>query len=357
MNKPLSDIRVIDLTRVLAGPFCTMILNNLGAQIIKVEAIEKGDDARHFGPFIDADPTKSAYFYSVNCGKKSICLNLKNVQGKAVLTQLIKKADVLVENFRPGTFERLGFGDKAVKKLNPNIIYASASGFGHSGPESQKPAYDSIIQALSGLISITGTDQGQTVRVGTSISDIITGMYAAIGSRHPSITPFETFQTKDSEIMIAAGNDKLFSDFCDVLERPDLALDDRFATNLARTENHARLKKIIEKVLIGKSAAHWLYALNKKMVPCAKINNMKDLFAHKQLKNRNMLLPIEGEKSYKIAGNPIKFKEGPEEKSVEKPPSLGEHTETVLKNILGYSDDAIASLEKMGAVARLNCAN
>ncbi len=260
-SKPLAGIRVIDLTRVLAGPYCTMILRNLGADIIKVES-PIGDDSRQFGPFINEDTNKSAYFFSVNCGKKSISLDLKKDEGKEILTHLIKTSDVLIENFRPGTMERLGFTGDQIKELNPGIIYATASGFGHSGPNSEKAAYDSIIQALSGIISITGTEKGETVRVGTSISDIVTGCYTAIGilaalfkrktsdkgervdvamldstvsvlenaiaryqvagkppkplgSRHPSITPFETFQTSDSEIMIAAGNDTLFKALCD----------------------------------------------------------------------------------------------------------------------------------------------
>ncbi len=396
-EKPLSGIRIIDLTRVLAGPFCTMVLKHLGAEIIKIEVPGNGDDARQFGPFIDDNPEKSAYFYSINCGKKSVSLNLKTAHAKTVLADLIKTADVLIENYRPGTLERLGFSDQEVKKINPAIIHASASGFGHSGPESQKPAYDSIIQALSGIISITGTEEGETVRVGTSISDIITGMYTAIGivsalfrrektgqtarvdvamldsavsvlenaiaryqvsgeipgpigSRHPSITPFESFKTRDSEIMIAAGNDKLFTSVCMVIEKPELASDNRFKTNLARTENHLELKRIIENILTGKPSNYWLEILSRKKVPCARINNMKDLFEYDQLKERNMLLSVEGESGFKVAGNPIKFINETDYQGVEKAPLLGEHTETVLKDLLGYSDEIIASLHQNKAI-------
>ncbi len=392
-DKPLSGIKVLDLTRVLAGPFCTMILRNLGAEIIKIEVPGIGDDARHFGPFIENDSKKSAYFYSVNSGKKSVCLNLKTSEGKEVLADLIRTTDVLIENYRPGTLARLGFSDERVVEINPNIIHASASGFGHSGPESQKPAYDCIVQALSGIISITGTEEGQSVRVGTSISDIITGMYTAIGivsalfrhektgqvarvdvamldstvsvlenaiaryqiseeiptplgSRHPSITPFESFKTKDSEIMIAAGNDKLFSDLCTVIAKPDLAVDQRFKTNLMRTENQQELKRIIEKVLSENSTRHWLEALDVKKVPCARINNMKDIFENEQLKERNMLLPVESENGFKIIGNPIKFAGESNEASAEKAPVLGEHTDIVLREVLGYSKEKIASLHE-----------
>ncbi len=390
-KKPLSGVRVIDLTRVLAGPFCTMVLKNLGAEIIKVEAPVTGDDSRQYGPFVENDPDRSAYFISVNSGKKSISIDLKAEEGKAVLADLIRVADVLIENYRPGILERLGFSDDTVKKLNPAIIYATATGFGYSGPDSQKAAYDSIIQALSGIMSITGTEDGQTVRVGTSISDIVTGLYTAIGivsalfrrqktgdaaridvamldstvsvlenaisryqvfdevpspigSRHPSITPFESFQTRDSEITIAAGNDKLFTAVCEVIGKPELVSDERFKTNIQRTEHHRELKKEIDEVLRRQPSTVWLERLNEKMIPCAKINNMKDLFEYQQLQDRNMLLPVEGQKGFQIAGNPIKFKNEFEGHSVEKTPTLGEHSNSILQDLLGYSDKRIQTL-------------
>lgn len=397
LQKPLSGILVIDLTRVLAGPFCTLVLKNLGAEIIKVEAPKTGDDSRQFGPFINNDPKKSAYFTSVNCGKKSISIDLKKEKGKAILADLIKKADVLIENFRPGTLERLGFGDQAVSSLNPTIIHATATGFGYSGSESKKAAYDSIIQGLSGLMSITGTDKGETVRVGSSISDILTGMYTAIGivsalfrrdkigqatridvamldstvsvlenaiaryqisqeipgpigSRHPSITPFESFITKDAKIIIAAGNDKLFASVCDVIGKPELALDNRFKCNADRTENHQPLKRKIESVLVDQTADHWLNALTEKKVPCAKINTMKDLFEYEQLTARNMLLPVEGEGGFQIAGNPIKFLGEEDDRSAGTPPKLGEHTESVLRDLLNYPDEDIIALYRSSII-------
>jgi len=394
-HKPLSGILVIDLTRVLAGPFCTMVLKNLGAEIIKVEAPKTGDDSRQFGPFINSDPEKSAYFTSVNCGKKSISIDLKKEKGKVILADLIKKADVLIENFRPGTLERLGFDDQTISNLNPTIIHTTATGFGYSGPESKKAAYDSIIQGLSGLMSITGTEKRETVRVGSSISDILTGMYAAIGivsalfrrdktghaaridvamldstvsvlenaiaryqisqeipgplgSRHPPITPFESFTTMDANIIIAAGNDKLFASVCDVIGKPELASDRRFKNNAHRTENYQALRQEIESVLVDQTASHWLSALNEKKVPCAKINTMKDLFEYEQLTARNMLVPVDGEDGFQIAGNPIKFMGEEDDLSAGTPPKLGEHTESVLRDVLNYPDEDIVTLIKNG---------
>jgi CoA:oxalate CoA-transferase len=397
--KPLDGIRVVDLTRVLAGPYCTMILGDLGAEIIKVEAPATGDDSRHFGPFLDKEGKKSAYFISINCGKESVTPDLKTEPGRKVLADLIKKADVLVENFRPGTLERLGFSEERVKQLNPAIIYATASGFGYSGPDSSSAAYDMIIQSLSGLMSITGTEEGQCVRVGSSIADIVTGLYTAIGivaalfrrsrtglgaridvamldstvsalenaiaryqatrevprplgSRHPSITPFESFKTQDSTIVIAAGNDRLFASLCRVLGKPELSADPRFATNAARTAHFRELREIINACLATGATGHWLKALHESHVPCAKVNTVEDLFACRQLKARNMLVPVEGENDFKVAGNPVKFRGEPDVLKKERAPALGEHNDKILTEVLGYSREQIKMLYETGAVTR-----
>jgi len=397
--KPLQGITVIDLTRVLAGPYCTMILQDLGATIIKVETPHIGDDSRHFGPFLDQAQKKSAYFMSINCGKKSLTVNLKNEKGKKILEDLIQKSDVVVENYRPGTFEKLGFSTERIKQLNPEIIYASASGFGHSGPESKKAAYDMIIQGLSGLMSITGTEEGEQVRVGASISDIVTGMYTAIGilaalyrrektgdgarvdvamldstvsvlenaiaryqtsgeiprplgSRHPSITPFEAFKTKDSEIIIAAGNDKLFAMTCTVIGKPELAQDDRFSTNGCRTENVHALREFITSELSKQPTRHWLEKLTEAGVPCAKVHTTADLFEYEQVQARHMLIPVEGEENFLVAGNPVKFPGDWEDLQRGKPPALGEHNEDVLTNLLNYSDETVAELYADDVIAK-----
>jgi CoA:oxalate CoA-transferase len=379
-----------------------MILHNLGAEIIKIEA-PGGDDSRGFGPFLGGHPEKSAYFYSINCGKKSVVLDLKQDEGKKVLADLIGKSHVLVDNFRPGTLARLGFPDERIRELNPDIIYATASGFGYSGPDQEKAAYDSIIQALSGIISITGTESGETVRVGTSISDIVTGCFTAIGilsalfrkektrqgaridiamldcavsvlenaiaryqvngenpkplgSRHPSITPFESFTARDGRIMISAGNDKLFAALCETLGKKELATDPRFADNSSRTNHYQALRDILNALLKTQTVAEWIHRLDQAKIPCAKINTVEDLFTSEQLKARNMLVPIGGEDPFKIAGNPIKFLDIPEADNAGKPPVLGEHTRDVLSQVLGYSPERIRQLHQSKAMLLVDAA-
>ena len=396
-EKPLLGIVVIDLTRVLAGPYCTMILKDLGAEVIKVETPEIGDDARHFGPFLQGDKKKSAYFISINCGKKSVTLNLKDSMGKEVFADLVRRADVLIENFRPGALTRLGFPGEKLSEINPSLVYASASGFGQSGRDSEMAAYDMIIQARSGLMSITGTEEGTSVRVGSSICDIVTGMYTAtgiiaalyrrevrgigarvdvamldsavsvlenaiaryqstgesptpLGTRHPSITPFEAFDTQDSQIVIAAGNDRLFGALTEVLERPELVSDERFGTNALRTEHHAALKCEIEMVLSRETTDHWLESLSMRDVPCAKLNDIADLFEDRQVADRDMLIGVEGESGFKVAGSPIKISDV-ETRGLRKPaPGLGEHNEEVLGNLLGYSGEKLRELKDHGVI-------
>jgi CoA:oxalate CoA-transferase len=370
-----------------------MVLHNLGAEVIKVEAPRVGDDARAFGPFLDGldGDTKSAYFTSLNAGKQSLSLDLKKPQGKEILGRLVQKVDVLIENYRPGTLARLGFSESRIRELNPDIIYATISGFGHTGPDSTKPAYDLIIQALSGLLSITGTEDGQLTKVGSSIADIVSGMYTALGIvaalyrrdkldvgarvdvamldstvsvlenaiaryqvtqtspkplglRHPSITPFENFQTRDVPIIVAAGNDRLFAALCHTIERPELLRDERFKTNSLRTENYAALRSIINAALAKDTAASWLQRLEEQGVPCARINTMADLFESAQLEERNMLVLVEGEKEFKVVGNPIKFRHEPDERQKAGAPDLGQHNEKVLRDLLALSRDEIAAL-------------
>lgn len=275
MKQALEGIRVLDLTRVLAGPFATMILADMGAEVIKIEMPEKGDDARQYGPFTNGE---SGYFMSINRNKKSITMNLKNQKSKEVFIEMLKKADVVVENYRPGTMEKLGLGYEEIKKINPKIIYAASSGFGHSGPYSKRPAYDGVVQAMGGIMSITGQKGGKPTRVGPSIGDITAGLYTAIGilgalnyrektgigqkvdvamldcqvsilenaisryfvtgvspkpagNRHASVVPFEPFETLDGEIMIAVGNDALWKKFCQCINADEMANEERFTTN------------------------------------------------------------------------------------------------------------------------------
>jgi CoA:oxalate CoA-transferase len=394
-QQPLQGIRVIDLTHVLAGPWCTMMLRHLGAQVIKVEMPYTGDDARQFGPFLDGQPQRSAYFMSINSGKQSLALNLKAAAGKQILWDLILRADVLVENYRPGTLERLGFAAEEILAANPRIVFASISGFGQTGPDSGLPAYDIIIQALSGLMSITGTEDGNCVKVGASISDLVAGIYTALGiaaalvrrertgaggrvdvamldsavsllenaiaryqasgetprplgSRHPSITPFDTFRAQDALIVIAVGNDRLFAALCDTLGKPGLAQDPRFSTNALRTEHAASLKREINAGLGAHTCAHWLQALAEQGIPCARVRRIPELLEDAQLRQRDMFVPV-GDRGFLAVGNPIKFADAGA-RALEPAPELGADSIDILRELLGYSPEAISQLVATGVV-------
>ena len=377
MNGPLKDLLVVDLTRVLVGPYCTMILSDLGARVIKIEAPEIGDDSRGFGPFID---DYSAYFMSLNRGKESIALNLKNEDDKKVFEKILAKADILVENFKPGTLEKWGFGWNEVSKKYPKLIYASASGFGQTGPLKELPAYDMVVQGMGGLMSVTGHPNSEPTRVGTSIGDITAGLFTAIGinaalydrqktgkgtfidvsmldcqiailenaiarylskneipepmgSRHPSIAPFEAFKTKDSFLIIAAGNDKLFKSLCEVLEIPNIANDEMYKTNSLRSQNIDKLKLIIEDKLQHKNTDEWIKVMENLKIPCGPIFNIKQAVENPQIKERNMIVKSFHKKigEFKSAGNPIKMSTYKDEKTRGDIPDLDEHRDKILK--------------------------
>ena len=377
MEGPLKNLLVVDLTRVLVGPFCTMILSDLGARVIKIEAPETGDDSRKFGPFVK---DYSTYFMSLNRGKESIALNLKNEEDKKIFEKILSKADVLVENFKPGTLEKWGYGWKEVIKKYPKLIYASASGFGQTGPLKELPAYDMVVQGMGGLMSVTGHPNSEPTRVGTSIGDITAGLFTAIGinaalydrqktgkgtfidvsmldcqiailenaisrylskkeipepmgSRHPSIAPFEAFKTKDSYIIIAAGNDKLFSKLCDVLKIPDIANDKKFESNSLRCENMDLLKNIFEEKLKFKNTDEWIAEMQKLKIPCGPIFNIKQAVENPQIKERNMIVKsyhkIIGE--FNSAGNPIKMSNYKDNDTRGDIPDLDEHRDKIVK--------------------------
>ncbi len=364
----LSGVTVVDLSRVLAGPFCTMTLANLGARVIKVEIPGTGDDSRAFGPFANG---KSLYFSSINCNKESIALNLKAPEDRAIFEKLLEKADVLVENYRPGTMEKLGYGWETLHARFPHLIYGAASGFGDSGPISKRAAYDMVVQGMGGIMSMTGYPGQPSARVGISIGDITAGLYLTIGlnaalyrrsvtgvgdkidiamldcqvailedsvtvyartgeipgplgTRHPSIAPFQAFEAKDGHVIIAAGNDHLFGLMAQALARPDLATDARFASNELRHENVDALQAEIEKTLKTGPVATWLDALNGKGVPCAPINDVPHMMAEPQVAARNMIVtvadPVAGE--IKVAGNPVKVVGQPEPATFRPPPEL-----------------------------------
>jgi CoA:oxalate CoA-transferase len=355
---PLSGITVIDLSRILAGPYCTFLMAEMGARIIKVEPPGKGDDAREYGPFVKG---KSSYFSSVNRGKESIALDLKAAGDKRIFAALLAKADVLVENFRPGTMEKLGYGWETLHAQYPRLIYAAASGFGHTGPYSHHPAYDMVVQGLGGIMSITGHPGQPPVRIGMSIGDIGAGLYTAVavnaallhrektgaatkvdiamfdcqlallenaimrytvsgqtpgplGARHPSITPFEAFATADSAMIVAAGNDALYLKFCEALSRQDLAAAPEYATNELRNRNQAKLKTEIERELKKKPTAAWIELLGEAGIPAGPINTVAQALAHPQVAARNMLVTVEDPISgtLTLAGNPLKLSAFPD---------------------------------------------
>jgi len=377
MKGPLTGVKVLDLTRVLVGPYCTMVLSDLGARVIKVEAPRTGDDSRSFGPFIK---NYSAYFMSLNRGKESIALNLKNSADKKIFEKILAKSDVLVENFRPGTLDKWGYSWRVLHKKYPKLIYASASGFGQTGPLKKLPAYDMVVQGMGGLMSVTGQPDGKPTRVGTSIGDITAGLFTAIGvnaalydrkktgrgckidvsmldcqiailenaiaryfsngeipkpmgSRHPSITPFEAYKTKDSYIIIAAGNDKLFENLCNTLQCGNLLKDRRYINNKFRNKYADDLKKIIEKYLIKKRTNEWLKIFTKKNIPCGPIYNIKQAVENPQIKSRNMVVSSYHEKigKFKMAGNPIKFSNYKDSKNRGQIPDLDQHRTKILK--------------------------
>ncbi len=345
---PFSGLLVLDLTRVLAGPFCTMLLAELGARVIKIENPAGGDDSRAFDPFVEG---KSAYFLSLNRGKESIALDLKGEADRELFLAMVRRADVLVENFRPGTMDRLGLGYARLREENPRLVYAAVSGFGQTGPWSHKPAYDMIVQAMGGLMSVTGHPGGPPTKAGTSIGDIAGGLFTLsgiaaalyhrertgegmqvdvsmldgqiailesavmryavtgkapgpIGNRHPSITPFEPFDCADRPLIIAAGNDPLFGKLCAALGRPELAADPRFVSNRDRTRHPEELKHELESVLRTRPAVEWMATLEAAGVPCALIHTVADAVEHPQVKARNMIVSADG---LRMAGNPIKL--------------------------------------------------
>ena len=350
---PLSGITVVDLSRILAGPYCTMLMAELGARVIKVEPPDRGDDARHYGPFVKG---KSAYFQSINRGKESIALDLKNDDDRAILEDLLGTADVVVENFRPGTMEKLGYGWEVLHARFPRLIYAAASGFGHTGPESKRPAYDMVVQGMGGIMSVTGHEGGPPTRIGMSIGDMGAGLYTTVGvlsalfhramtgegrkvdvamfdcqlallenaimrffvsgkppgplgARHPSITPFEVFTTQSGYIIIAAGNDGLYRKLCEAIGRPELATDARYITNDLRNQHVEELKEALEETLKTAATEHWTAVLDKAGVPAGPINNVQQALEFPQAAARNMVVTVDDPVSgpMPVVGNPIKI--------------------------------------------------
>lgn len=393
--KPLQGLVVLDLSRVLAGPYASMMMADYGATMVKIEPPEVGDDSRAFGPFVGKE---SAYFMSLNRNKRSMTLNLKEQAAIDLFKEMVKKADVVLENYRPGTMEKFGLGYEELKKINPKIIYAACSGFGHSGPYMYKPAYDIIVQAMGGIMSITGPEGGDPTRVGASVGDIIAGLFTTVGvmmamyhrertgegqkvdvgmldcqvavlenaisrylvngvvpqplgNRHPSITPFESYTAKDGYVIVGAGNDRLWEKLCKLIEKPELLVDERFSSNLKRTQNVRELKTILDTVFKAKTINEWLEVLEAAGIPCAPINTVDKIVNDPHIKAREMIVDLEHPVAghMKVPGVPIKMSATPG--SVDTPaPLLGQHTDELLKELLGLSKEQIDELRAKKAI-------
>jgi formyl-CoA transferase/CoA:oxalate CoA-transferase len=391
----LAGVRVLDLSRILSGPFASMILADLGAEVIKVEDTANGDDTRQWGPpFQGEDAT---YYLSINRNKRSISVDLKNDKGREAVQRLADRADVLLENFRPGTAARLGFGYEELSARNPGLVYASISGFGHTGPYAERAGYDAIAQAMGGTMSVTGELDGAPVRMGTSGADLSAGMWAVIGilaalharrftgrgqhvdislldgqiawltyvaggyfatgqtprrygSAHPSIVPYQALPTADGHLMVAVGNDGLWRRFAAAVGRGDLAEDPRFATNKDRVAHREELVALIEEALAARTSAQWAEVLNEAGVPSGPINTVPEALAHPQVLAREMVVEVEHPQAGPLSmlGSPVKLSaQPPAVRSA--PPRLGEHTDEVLTE-LGLSPEEIAAMRDEGAI-------
>jgi len=389
---PLDGITVLDLTRVLSGPYCTMLLADMGARVIKIEQPGKGDDTRAWGPpFLEGE---SAYFLSINRNKESVTVDFKHPEGRRLLEELIAKSDVVVENFRPGTLAKLGLDYQTLAPRHPRLIYCSISGFGQTGPRAKEAGYDAVMQGEGGLMSITGDPAGSGFRLGVAIADVTSGMFAAygvamalfarertgrgqevdlamldtvaalltyqagnyfasgkvparLGNRHPSIVPYETFSASDGDFVLAVGNDDQWQRFSAVAGLPE---DPRFATNRQRVTNYDAVRPFIADRLRTQPRQHWIDRLNAAGVPCGSVRNLQELFADPQIQARQMVAEIEHATigTLRVLGVPVKLSDTPGTVRTS-PPRLGEHTDAVLHDF-GFSDDAIADLRRQKVI-------
>jgi len=393
---PLDGLTILDFTRVLAGPYCTMQLADLGARVIKIEQPGRGDDTRAWGPpFVGGE---SAYFLSINRNKESVALDLKHSRARGILDSLVARADVVVENFRPGTMERLGLGYDTLAATHSGIVYCSISGFGQTGPRRAEAGYDAMMQAEAGLMSITGPADGPPFRLGVAIGDIATGMFAVqgilaalyarersqrgqrvdiamldavtalltyqasiafatgdtpsrMGNRHPSIAPYDTFTAADGEFVLSVGNDDQFRRLAGILRRPELGIDPQYASNADRVRHYDALRDTLSRLFSAWARADLLAALTAAGVPCSAVRSVTEALQDPQLSAREMIVPLEHVSAggIRVLGSPLKLSETPASVRTP-PPALGQHTDAVLREI-GMSDSDIASLRAARAIA------
>ena len=394
-NNLLENICVIDLTRVLAGPYCTMMLGDLGADIIKIEVPSRGDDTRHWGPPFTKGG-ESAYYLSANRNKRSMTLNLKSEEGLEILKKLIAKGDVLVDNFKTGTLSRWGLDYETLQKIRPGLIYCTVTGYGYTGPYSSRPGYDLIVQATGGFMSITGPENGDPSRAGVAIADISTGMFAAnailaalysreqtgkgqridmslldsqvallsyaatnyfvsgsitnrLGNAHPNIVPYQSFKARDMHFVLAVGNDKQWEIFCKSINKPEWIDDEKYSTNALRVNNRKQLIDQLSKLFATQNAGYWLEIFDKVGLPSGPINELDKVFENEQIKSREMQieLPHSIDNKVTLLNSPIKIPTSPT-KTHKAPPTLGEHTEEILKEKIGLDQDTVAKLRDEG---------
>ncbi|MBT8435114.1 MAG: CoA transferase [Gammaproteobacteria bacterium] len=404
MPGPLKDFRVLDLSRILAGPWASQMLADLGAEVIKIERPGSGDDTRGWGPPYMPDrageaTSETAYFHGTNRGKQSVCIDMSQPDGQALIRDLVKDCDVLIENFKLGGLKKYKLDYLALKRVNPGLVYCSITGFGQSGPYADRAGYDFMIQAMGGMMSVTGEADGLPMKIGVALADVLTGLYAAnaiqaalihqqktgtgqyidmalldvqvatlanqamnylatgdspgrLGNAHPNIVPYQAFQTADGYIILAIGNDAQFERFCDLANCSELAADERFCSNSNRVKHREILVPRVAQVMLQKPSMDWLDALNGRGIPCGPINNLEQVFADPQVQHRGMRLELDHPVAGKVASvaNPIKLSATPVEYQ-QAPPMLGEHTNSVLSSLLGLSDQDLDLLRSRGVIA------
>jgi crotonobetainyl-CoA:carnitine CoA-transferase CaiB-like acyl-CoA transferase len=404
MAGPLQGIRVLDLSRILAGPWASQMLADLGAEVIKIERPGSGDDTRAWGPPYMPDEkgeatTESAYFHGANRGKQSVCIDMSQPEGQTLIRDLARQSDVLIENFKVGGLKKYGLDFDSLSTINPKLVYCSITGFGQTGPYAERAGYDFMIQAMGGMMSITGEADGQPMKTGVAIADILTGLYAAnaiqaalmhqqktgagqyidmalldvqvatlasqamnylatgtsparLGNAHPNIVPYQAFATSDGYIILAVGNDSQFLRFCELSGNPELAADERFQKNSNRVRHRDSLLPQIKEIMLQKTSAQWLEALNARGIPCGPINNIEQVFADPQVQHRGMQLELDHPAAGKVAGvaSPIRLSLTPIEYQ-QAPPMLGQHTDDVLSRMLALDATTIAQLRNDGIVA------